>query len=274
MHRRGPRAPGESGGGRAGAADGPVAAGRPGRPGGDGSPGGGAGADGAGELRRSGRQTPALGGQYLHHPDPRRPGRGRNAPASARFAVRGILPRVLRTQPPAPAPAQGHLPGIGVHRRCRRLHRDQQPRHPGRRRDHGRPSGRHPARGGGRGARSQDRHRRTQGEADAQADGRALRGFGQGAGRGLGGRHRQPLRPGRQRDRRHHLGPQPRYQLRPLRRLHPDRRLDQPRQFGRPDVQPRRRGHRHRHGHLLTVGGQRRHRLRHPQRHRPRSSSS
>ena len=51
---------------------------------------------------------------------------------------------------------------------------------------------------------------------------------------------------------------------RSLRQLHPDRRTGEPWQFRRSDLQRQRRSYRRQHGHLLTLGWQRRHRLRHP----------
>jgi hypothetical protein len=57
-----------------------------------------------------------------------------------------------------------------------------------------------------------------------------------GAHRRLGAGGRQPLRPRRLGQRRHHLGARARHQLRPLRRLSADRRAHQPRQLRRPAV--------------------------------------
>ena len=84
----------------------------------------------------------------------------------------------------------------------------------------------------------------------------------QAARRRLGGRGRQSVRPRRHRHRRHRVG-RGSPDRRPLRQLHPDRRAGEPRQFRRPDLQRQRRGHRRQHRHLLAVGRQRRHRLRH-----------
>ena len=58
------------------------------------------------------------------------------------------------------------------------------------------------------------------------------------AGRRLGHRRRQPLRPGADRHGRDRERQGTRHRRRPLRRLHPDRRLHQPRQQRRPAVQP------------------------------------
>ena len=87
---------------------------------------------------------------------------------------------------------------------------------------------------------------------------------GRGPRRRLGRRRRQSVRPRRHGHRRHRLGPRPRDRRRPLRRLPADRRGGQPRQLGRPDLQPQRRSHRRQHRDLLAVGRQCRHRLRHP----------
>ena len=90
-------------------------------------------------------------------------------------------------------------------------------------------------------------------------------------GRPAGRRHRQPARHvlelGHQ---RHRVGDRPDDHDRRLRQApqqpHPDRRGDQPGQLRRPAPRRRRQRHRHQHRHRL---GQQRHRLRHPDRHRP-----
>ena len=95
-----------------------------------------------------------------------------------------------------------------------------------------------------------------------QAAGRGeIRRFRQAAARRMGDRDRQSVQPRRHRHRGHRLGAQPRHQFRTLRQLHPDRRRDQPRQFRRPAVQSRRRGHRRQHADHLALGRLDRHRL-------------
>ena len=81
------------------------------------------------------------------------------------------------------------------------------------------------------------------------------------ARRRLGGGGRQSVRSRRHGDGRYRLRARPRHRLGSL-RLHADRRRREPRQLGRPDLQPRRRGGGRQHRHLQPVGRQRRHRLR------------
>ena len=83
----------------------------------------------------------------------------------------------------------------------------------------------------------------------------------QDAGRRLGDGDRQPVRPRRLGDGRHHLGQAARHQLRPLRRLPADGRRHQQGQLRRPAVQHGRRGHRREHGDHLADRRLDRHRL-------------
>ena len=96
-------------------------------------------------------------------------------------------------------------------------------------------------------ASAQDRH---EGETAVRHLGRQR----SGQGRRLGRRGRQSVRARRHGDRRHRLGGRAQHQRGAVRRLHPDRRADQPRQFRRPDLQPRRRSDRHQHRDLLALG--------------------
>ena len=79
---------------------------------------------------------------------------------------------------------------------------------------------------------------------------------------------RQSVRPRRDGDRRHPLRPQPQHRKRPLRRLPADGRRHQQGQFGRPAVQPGRRGDRHQHRDPVADRRLDRHRLRDALRHR------
>ena len=122
--------------------------------------------------------------------------------------------------------------------------------------------------------RHQGRSRAPAGEAGEAAHRRVVRRLRQAAARRMGGRDRQPVQPRRHRHRRHRLGAQPRHQFRSVRQLHPDRRRHQSRQFRRPAVQSRGRGHRHQHRDHLAVRRLDRHRLRgsledRGRRHRP-----
>jgi hypothetical protein len=78
----------------------------------------------------------------------------------------------------------------------------------------------------------------------------------------LGDGDRQPVRPRRLGDGRHHLGQAARHQFRALRRLPADRRGHQQGQLRRSAVQHGRRGDRHQHGHHLPDRRLDRHRLR------------
>ena len=95
-----------------------------------------------------------------------------------------------------------------------------------------------------------------------------LRDLGEAAGRRLGGRGRQPVRPAGHRHRRHHLGLQPQHR-RELRRFHPDRRADQQGQLRRPDLRHLRPRDRRQRRDLLAHRRLGRHRFRHSGRHRP-----
>ena len=103
------------------------------------------------------------------------------------------------------------------------------------------------------GAGPQDRPGRGPGQGVA-ADGRRVGRLGQARGRRLGPGHRQPVRPGADRQRRDRLGDlaeQPGDgRRRRLRGLHPDRRGDQPRELGRPAGRPPGPGGRDQHGDL------------------------
>ena len=80
-------------------------------------------------------------------------------------------------------------------------------------------------------------------------------------GRRLGHGDRQPVRPRRLGDGRHHLGQAARHQLRSLRRLPADGRRHQQGQLRRPAVQHGRRGHRREYGDHLADRRLDRHRL-------------
>jgi serine protease Do len=73
-------------------------------------------------------------------------------------------------------------------------------------------------------------------------------------GRRMGGRHRLALRLREHRHRRHRQRQGALAAARELRPLHPDRRRHQPRQLGRPAVQPEGRGGRHQLPDLLALG--------------------
>ena len=83
-------------------------------------------------------------------------------------------------------------------------------------------------------------------------------------GRRSGDRDRQSVRARQHRHGRHRVGPAPRDRRRSLRRLHADRCADQPRQLGRPDLQPRGQGDRRQHRDPQPDRRQCRHRLRDP----------
>ena len=202
------------------------------------------------------RSRPPAGGQ-------------RSDPAvSAGIPVRGVLQGVLRA-PGARAwrgraDAPRHLAGLGLRHRSRGPRRDQQSRHCRGRRGAGHAARRHHLRSRDPRPRPGDRPRR----AAHRPAGAAARGgmgrFRPRPGRRLDPGDRQSLRAREHGDRRHHLGAGAGHQRRLLRRLPADRRVDQSRQFRRPDVQPRRRGHRHQHRDLLAFRRQRGHRLRDP----------
>ena len=109
--------------------------------------------------------------------------------------------------------------------------------------------------------RHQDRSGAAQGHADQAAQGGEIRRQRQVAAGRMGDRDRQSVQPGRHGDRRHRLGAQPRHPVGALRQLHPDRCRHQSRQFGRPAVQPQRRGGRREHRDHLALGRLDRHRL-------------
>ena len=161
------------------------------------------------------------------------------------------------------AEAPRHLARLGLHHRWRRLHRHQQPRHPGRGGHHRHPARRHPAQG------QADRLRQPRRPGACSRSSRPTRSRcrppssaiqRQEPGRRLGDRDRQSVRPRPFGDRRHHLGARPRAQ-RFARRLPADRRRHQQGQLGRSAVQCRRRGDRRQHGDLFAVGHQCRPRL-------------
>ena len=155
-------------------------------------------------------------------------------------------------------------PGAGLRLRGlpRRLRRHQQPRHRRRRQDPGQLRQGQQVRGRADRHRPAHRHRAAQDQVLRDLPVREVRGQDP-ARRRLGDRCRQPVRSRRHGDGRHRLGPGPRHRLGPL-RLHADRRGREPRQLGRPDLQPGWRGGGRQHRHLQPVGRQRRHRLRHP----------
>ena len=126
-------------------------------------------------------------------------------------------PRARARPAPAGRPAAAAAPRpvarLGLHHRCRRHRRDQQPRHRRRRRDQ-----RHPARTTPRSAAELlGTDPRTDiavlQDQDRQAAARRARSAIQRhrAGRRLGAGDRQPLRPRRHGDRRHRLGARPRH---------------------------------------------------------------
>ena len=159
------------------------------------------------------------------------------------------------------AAAPGAVARLGLRHRPERHRHHQQSR--GRRRQrHRRHLHRRPqAEGQGRRQGFQSRRRRAQGGERQAAEDRQVRRQRQDARRRRRDGGRQPVRPRRNGDRRHHLRPQPQYRQRPLRRFPADRRLDQQGQFGRPAVQPAGRGDRHQHGDSFAVGRLDRHRL-------------
>ena len=218
----------------------------------------------AGSDRRRRRAGDRRRRQHFHQADGgHEPQRG--AAAAAGLAVRGVLRGVL--QEPAGqerrADAAPHqFARLRFHHRCVRAGGHQQPRHQRRRRGQRHPQRRHYSEGRGHRPRHQDRSGAAQGQADQAAEGGQVRRLGHAAAGRVGDRDRQSVQPGRHGDRRHRLGAQSRYPVRPLRQLHPDRRRHQPRQFGRAAVQPRRRGGGRQHRDHLALRRLDRHRLR------------
>ena len=174
------------------------------------------------ELRRRRPDRDAGGRQHLHEQGSRRA-----EPARRRRAVPPLFPRPRQ----AHGAAAGAQPGLGRHRRARRLCADQLPCRRRRRRHHAGARRRPRDQGHGAWRRPRIRPRRAEGGYRRLAGDHAGRSRIR-ARRRRGAGDRQSVRLRQHGDRGHRVGARaqsPRHQ--PLRGLHPDGRADQPRQF-------------------------------------------
>ena len=166
------------------------------------------------------RRGEVLQRRRQRHGRRRRPGRSRLRRSSRGQPVPPVLPAVPRPPqgsalPCSRAPSLRHGPGLRLHRLRRRLRGHQQPRRQERRRGDGDPAGRQGIQGRSRRHRSQDRSRAPQDQGRLELRLRQVRHQGSPRRR-LGRGGRQSVRPRRQRDDRHRVGPRPRHRLRSL----------------------------------------------------------
>ena len=147
----------------------------------------------------------------------RRPGdagggqREHGAQARHRRLGRAALPRVLRRRVlrsvlQAPSARGRALDGLGRHCGSIWIHLDEQPRYRERSGHHGAPLRLPEVHGHAGRTRSQDRHRGPEGRGPDTAAGGAAGRLRSAAGRAVGHRDRQPVRPGPHRHRRDRVG--------------------------------------------------------------------